>query len=140
MPPGGRVAIGCDAVLLCIRFDARVRRDSASGSLRAHAQEALGAATGEVARVLGVDDIGAIETGRAGVLVVVDKGPVQNIRARNVVVMLRDGRLVVDHEASDAEHEDGRPRQAPGQAVRNYRSAVLRLGSTSYSCDRQPAA
>lgn len=96
---GGRVVVGSDAGVPGVRFGAGVHRELEllvdSGL---SPREALRAATSEAALVLGADHIGAIVPGRAADLVVVDGDPLENIEAiRDVVVVLRDGRVVVDH-------------------------------------------
>ena len=95
---GGRVVVGTDAGLPGVRFGGGVHRELAllvdSGL---SPRQALRAATSDAARVLGVDDIGAVEPGRAADLVAVAGDPLADIRAaRDVILVLRDGRLVVD--------------------------------------------
>ena len=59
-------------------------------------QEALKAGTREAAKVLRIDHIGAIESGRAADLVM-GCTPHQDIKdTKNVITVFRDGRLVVD--------------------------------------------
>jgi enamidase len=103
---GGRVVVGSDAGMPGVRFGPGVHRELEllveSGLTP---QEALKAATSQAAHVLRTDQIGAIETGRAADLVVVDGDPLQRIQGtQNVVMVFRDGRLVVDRLeiASDA--------------------------------------
>lgn len=56
-------------------------------------QEDLRVATSEAARALRTDSIGAIKSGRAADLMVVDGDPLQDIKdAQNVVMVFRDGR------------------------------------------------
>lgn len=95
---GGRVVVGSDAARPGVRFGAGVHRELellvGSGM---SAPEALRAATVEAARVLGVDHLGVIEPGRAADLVVVGGDPTADISAiRDVVLTVRDGRLVID--------------------------------------------
>ena len=95
---GGRVVAGSDAGMPGVAFGAGLQRELEllvdSGLTP---REALRAATSEAAHVLGADDIGAIEPGRAADLVVVDGDPLDRIEAiRDVVMVLRDGRVVVD--------------------------------------------
>ncbi len=60
-------------------------------------REALRAATSEAAAALGVTDIGVIEPGRAADILVVDGDPLAAIGdIRNVLLVFRDGRKVVD--------------------------------------------
>lgn len=60
-------------------------------------QEALKAATSEAAKELRTGHIGVIEPGRTADLVVVHNNPIQDIQAiRNVVMVFREGRLVMD--------------------------------------------
>lgn len=96
---GGRLVVGSDAGMPGVPFGAGVHRELEllveSGLTP---REALQAATGEAARVLQREDIGAIMPGRAADLVVVAGDPLQDIRAlEDIVLVLRDGRLVVDH-------------------------------------------
>ncbi|HWR26167.1 MAG TPA: amidohydrolase family protein [Methanosarcina sp.] len=96
---GGRVVVGSDAPINGVPFGAGVHRELEllveSGYTP---EEALKAATSEASKVLRTDDIGAIETGRAADIVVVNGNPLQDIKdTRNVVMVFRDGRLVVDH-------------------------------------------
>lgn len=95
---GGRIVLGTDAGMPGVPFGASVHRELEllveSGLTP---QEALKAATSEAAKELRTDRIGAIEPGRAADLVVVHNNPVQDIQAiKNVVMVFREGRLVVD--------------------------------------------
>ncbi|GLW10684.1 amidohydrolase [Microtetraspora sp. NBRC 13810] len=61
------------------------------------AREAVRAATSAPAQALGTDQIGAVEAGRAADLLVVDGDPLARLDAlRAVVMVLREGRIVVD--------------------------------------------
>lgn len=96
---GGRVVVGSDAGRPGVRFGAGLHRElallAASGL---SPREVLRAATVENARVLGVDNLGVIASGMAADLVLVDGDPTLDIDAMsNVVLVLRDGRLVVDN-------------------------------------------
>lgn len=95
---GGRVVVGSDAGMPGVRFGAGVHRELEllvdSGL---SPRDALRAATSEAALVLGADHIGTIAPGRAADLVVVDGDPLEDIEAvRDVILVLRDGRAVVD--------------------------------------------
>jgi enamidase len=95
---GGRIVVGSDAPINGVSFGAGVHRELEllveSGYTP---QEALKAATSEASKVLRTDDIGAIETGRAADITVVNGNPLQDIKAtQNVVMVFRNGRLVVD--------------------------------------------
>src|SRR5690606_19141628 len=95
---GGRVAAGSDAGMPGVGFGAGLHRELEllvdSGL---SARGAVQAATSVAADVLGADDIGAIATGRAADLVVVDGDPTGDITAlADVVLVFRDGRTVVD--------------------------------------------
>jgi len=96
---GGHIIVGSDAPINGVPFGAGVHRELEllveSGFTP---QEALKAATSESSKVLRADNIGVIETGRAADIVVVSGNPLQDIKAtQNVVMVFRDGRLVVDH-------------------------------------------
>ncbi|MDD4752513.1 MAG: amidohydrolase family protein [Desulfitobacteriaceae bacterium] len=96
---GGRIVLGTDAGMPGVPFGASVHRELEllveSGLTP---QEALKAATSEAAKELRTGQIGAIELGRAADLVVVHKNPIQDIQAiRNVAMVFREGRVVVDH-------------------------------------------
>jgi enamidase len=95
---GGRVVVGSDAGMPGVRFGPGVHRELEllveSGLTP---KEALKAATSQAARVLRADHIGAIESGRAADLIVIDGDPLQRIQdSQNIVIVFRDGRLVVD--------------------------------------------
>lgn len=96
---GGRITVGTDPPLQGVPFGAGVHRELellVDGGLTP--QQALRAATSEAARALGAGHIGAVEPGRAADLLVVDGDPLDRISAtRDVVLVLRDGRLVVDN-------------------------------------------
>ena len=96
---GGTVVSGSDAGMPGVPFGGGLHREL---ELLVDAgltpTEALRAATSRAARVMHSQDTGAIETGRAADLLVVDGNPHENISAiRDVVLVLREGRLVVDH-------------------------------------------
>lgn len=100
---GGRVVVGSDAGMPGVPFGASVHREMEllveSGLTP---REALEAATSEAAEVLQTDRLGAIEPGRTADLVVVDGNPLQDIQAaRNVVMVFRAGRRVVDRSGED---------------------------------------
>ena len=95
---GGRVVVGTDAGMPGVPFGAGVHRELEilveSGLTP---QQALQGATSEAAKVLRSDQIGVIAAERAADLVAVAGDPLQDIMAvRNVVMVFRDGRLVVD--------------------------------------------
>jgi enamidase len=95
---GGRVVAGSDAGMPGVAFGAGLQRELEllvdSGLTP---REALRAATSAAAHVLGADHVGVIAPGRAADLVVVDGDPLDRIAAiRDVVMVLRDGRVVVD--------------------------------------------
>jgi enamidase len=96
---GGRVVAGSDAGMPGVPFGGGLHRELrllVEGGLTP--REALKAATSKAAGVLGSDDIGVIEPGRAADLLVVDGDPLQRIQAVDAVVLvLRDGRIVVDN-------------------------------------------
>lgn len=100
---GGRVVVGSDAGMPGVPFGGGVHRELellVESGLTPH--EALRAATSEAAQVIGTDHIGAIMPGRAADLLVVDGDPLLEIGAtRNVVIVFRDGRLVVDRRGED---------------------------------------
>lgn len=94
---GGRVVVGSDAARPGVRFGAGVHRELellvGSGMTP---REALLAATVEAARVLGDDRLGAIAPGHAADVIVIGGDPTADIGAvRNVMMTLRDGRVVV---------------------------------------------
>jgi enamidase len=95
---GGRVVAGSDAGMPGVPFGPGLHRELEllveSGLTP---QEALKAATSHAAIALQSDHIGAIAPGRAADLLVVKGDPLLEIQAaRNVVMVFRDGRLVVD--------------------------------------------
>ncbi len=95
---GGRVTVGSDAGMPGVPFGAGVHRELellvGSGLTT---RDALKGATSEAAKVLRSDRIGAIANGRAADLVAVAGDPLRDITAvRSVVMVFRDGRLVVD--------------------------------------------
>lgn len=98
---GGRIVLGTDAPINGLPFGASVHRELellVNGALTP--QEALRAATSDAAGVLRTDRIGAVEAGRAADLVVVVGDPLRDIRdAKNVVMVFRDGRTVVDRRS-----------------------------------------
>lgn len=100
---GGAVVVGTDAARPGVHFGSGVHRELellvASGLT---ARQALQAATCHAARVLGDDGIGIVAPGRAADLLVVAGDPTSDVTAcRNVVAVLRDGRLVVDRRGKD---------------------------------------
>jgi enamidase len=97
---GGRVVVGSDAGMPGVPFGAGVHRELEllveSGLTP---QQALKGATSESAKVLRSHQIGAIAPGRVADLVAVIGDPLQDIKAvRAVVMVFRDGRLVVDRQ------------------------------------------
>lgn len=95
---GGRVTVGSDSGMPGVPFGAGVHRELEllveSGLTP---QQALKGATSEAARVLRSDRLGVIAPGRAADVMAVGGDPLQNIAAvGNVVVVFRDGRLVID--------------------------------------------
>lgn len=95
---GGRVAAGSNAGMPGVPAGSGVHREIEllvkSGL---PPQDALKAATSTAADVLHSSKIGAIEPGRTADLVVLNGDPIQDIQAiHNVVMVFRDGRLVVD--------------------------------------------
>ena len=100
---GGRIAVGSDAARPGVRFGAGVHRELEllveSGLAP---RQALQAATVDAARVLGTDHLGAVAVGRAADLLVVRGDPTTDIAAiREVGLVFRDGRLVVDRRTKD---------------------------------------
>lgn len=98
---GGVVVVGSDAGMPGVRFGTGVHREMGllveSGL---SPLEVLKGATSQAATVLATDQIGAIEAGKAADLVVIDGDPLDDIGAiREVVMVFRDGRLVVDRRA-----------------------------------------
>lgn len=106
---GGRIVVGSDAPINGVLFGEGVHRElELLVESRLTPRDALRAATSESASVLGTDQIGAIEPGRRADLVVVKGNPHEDIRAtRNVIMVFRDGRIVVDHRANA--RENGKP-------------------------------
>lgn len=100
---GGRVVVGSDAARPGVRFGAGVHRELellVESGLTPH--QALRAATVDAASVLGSDHLGVIASGRAADLLVVDGDPTTDVAAaRDVVLVFRDGRLVVDRREED---------------------------------------
>jgi enamidase len=100
---GGTVVVGSDAAMPGVHFGSGVHRELTllveAGLSPRHA---LRAATCEAARVLGDDSIGVVVPGRVADLVVVRGDPTTDIAAaRNVVLVLRDGRVVADRRERD---------------------------------------
>ena len=100
---GGRIVVGSDAGMPGVRAGAGVHRELEllveSGL---SPQNALRSATSEAARVLGTDHIGAIALRRAADLVVVEGNPLRLIQAvGNIVMVIREGRVVVDRRGDD---------------------------------------
>lgn len=98
---GGRVVAGSDAGMPGVRSGAGLHRELEllveSGLSPG---DALRAATSEAARELRTGQIGAIVRGGAADLVVLDGDPLRQIEdVRNVVMVLRDGRIVVDRRS-----------------------------------------
>lgn len=95
---GGRVTVGSDAGMPGVPFGAGVHRELellvASGLMP---QQSLTGATSAAAKVLRSDRIGIIAPGRAADVVAVTGDPLQDILTiGNVVMVFRDGRLVID--------------------------------------------
>jgi imidazolonepropionase-like amidohydrolase len=95
---GGRVVVGSDAGMPGVPFGASVHQELEllvrSGLTP---REALKAATSEAARVLGTERIGAIAPGYAADVLVVKGNPLLEIQhIRNVALVLRDGRPVIN--------------------------------------------
>ena len=99
---GGRVLAGTDAGMPGVPFGPSIHRSMQllveSGLTP---REALKSATSESARALRTDLIGSVASGRAADLLVVVGDPLESIEAtRNVALVFRDGRLVVDRRHS----------------------------------------
>lgn len=96
---GGHIVVGSDAGMPGVPFGGGVRRELellVDSGLTPH--DALRAATTDAAAALGTTAFGAIEPGRAADILVVDGDPLAAISdIRNVVLVLRDGRQVVDN-------------------------------------------
>ena len=95
---GGRIVVGSDAARPSVGFGAGVHRELEllveSGLTP---RQALQAATVDAARVLATDHLGAVAVGRGADLLVVRGDPTTDIAAiRDVGLVFRDGRLVVD--------------------------------------------
>jgi imidazolonepropionase-like amidohydrolase len=101
---GGRVVVGSDAGMPGVLAGRGVHRELellVESGLRP--RDALRAATSEAAKVLRTDRIGAILPGRVADLVVINGDPLQQIQAaRNVIMVFRDGRVVVDHRSGSS--------------------------------------
>ncbi len=100
---GGRVVTGTDSPIRGVRFGSALHRELEllvdSGL---SPRQALQAATSEAARALGADRLGAVAPGRVADLVVVDGDPLQDVTAtRNVAMVFRDGRTVLDNRAKE---------------------------------------
>jgi imidazolonepropionase-like amidohydrolase len=95
---GGRVLAGTDAGMPGVAFGPSIHRSlQLLVACGLSPREALEAATSASARALRASNIGAIEPGRAADLLVVSGNPLENIEAtRNIALVFRDGRLVVD--------------------------------------------
>jgi enamidase len=96
---GGHVVVGSDAGMPGVPFGGGVHRELEllvdSGLTP---REALEAATSAAAQVMRAPDIGVIAHGHAADLVAVRGDPLTDISAvRDVEMVLRDGRIVVDH-------------------------------------------
>jgi 5-methylthioadenosine/S-adenosylhomocysteine deaminase len=110
---GGRLALGCDSenagdsidILLAARLFAGLVKDSAGDPTRFDAGRALGLATIDAARAIGMDhELGSLEIGKRADVVVVDTtGPIWTPHADDPVIALvwaSDGRSVRDVVAS----------------------------------------
>jgi enamidase len=96
---GGHIVVGSDAGMPGVPFGGGVHRELellVDAGLTPH--DALRAATSDAAAALGTTDIGVLEPGRAADILVVDGDPLAAISdIRNVVLVLRDGRQVVNN-------------------------------------------
>jgi enamidase len=95
---GVPIVAGSDAGMRAVPYGASLHREiellAGSGL---GARGALKAATSEAARVLRRSDLGVVAVGRAADLLAVRGDPLQDVAAiRDVVLVYRDGRLVVD--------------------------------------------
>jgi imidazolonepropionase-like amidohydrolase len=95
---GGRVVAASDAGMPGVRAGAGLHRElqlfTQSGL---SPRTALRAATSEAAKDLGTERIGAIAPGRTADLVVLKGDPLRRIEdTRNVIMVFREGRIVVD--------------------------------------------
>ena len=100
---GGRIVAGSDAARPGVRLGSGLHRELellvGSGMTP---REALRAATVDAAQILGTDHLGVIAGGRAADLLVVDGDPASNVAvAREPVLVIRDGRIVVDRRAEN---------------------------------------
>lgn len=98
---GGRVTVGSNSGMPGIPSGADIHRELAllvaSGLTP---QEALKGATSVAAKVLRSNRLGAIAPGREADMVTVAGDPLQNMMAAgNVVVVFRDGWVVIDRQA-----------------------------------------
>lgn len=96
---GATIVVGSDAGMPGVPFGGGVHREL---ELLVKAgitpREAMRAATSNAALALGATDVGIIEPGRAADILVVDGDPLTTIEdIRNVMLVLRDGRQVVDN-------------------------------------------
>lgn len=102
---GGHIVVGSDAGIPGVPFGGGVHRELellVEAGLTPH--EALRAATSNAAAALGSSNIGVIEPGRAADILVVDGEPHQTIDdIGRVMLVLRDGRQVVDNRGEDGE-------------------------------------
>jgi len=99
---GAHIVVGSDAGMPGVPFGGGVHREL---ELLVKAgltpREALQAATSNAAAALGATDIGVIEPGRAADILVVDGDPLAAIDdIGNVMLVLRDGRQVVDNRGA----------------------------------------
>lgn len=96
---GGHLVVGSDAGMPGVPFGGGVHRELEllveSGLTP---RDALRAATSNAAVAVGATDIGVIEPGRAADVIVVDGDPLDAIGdIRNVMLVFRDGRRVIDN-------------------------------------------
>jgi imidazolonepropionase-like amidohydrolase len=100
---GGTIVAGSDAARPGVRLGFGLHRELEllveSGMTP---REALRAATVDAAQLLGTDHIGVIAAGRAADLLVVDGDPTSDVAvAREPLLVIRDGRMVVDRRAEN---------------------------------------